>query len=223
MVRLVSEKNMEKLGRLLKAYFRFQAPITHCVEINNQQLKPCIYALWHGNQCAIYGLRDKGNVSVLVSNSMDGEMVARGAEMLGFKTARSSTGKPDAAAAVKQLIDRLKEGECAAITVDGPRGPAGKAKGGIVKMAKAANAPIVPMTWYSPQFNFVTLPTWDKMTLPFGATKDICLYGDPIYVGQEDDEKEVFAKIQASLDDIEHRAPEVYRQAKKDKLWTKEG
>ncbi len=220
MVRLISKENMERLGGLLKIYFKFQAPITHCVEINNRQLRPCIYAVWHGNQFGIYGLQNKDKTNVMISNSMEGEIVARATEMLGFKTVRGSTGRQGNIAATKQMIERLEAGECAILMVDGPRGPAKKVKGGIFKIAKATNVPIVPMTWYSDQINFCTAPSWDKMTFPIGPTKDICLFGDPIYV-QDKEESEVFAQIQASLEDLDQRAPQVYKQAKKDKLWTK--
>jgi lysophospholipid acyltransferase (LPLAT)-like uncharacterized protein len=217
MVRLISQKNMEKLGVLLKVYFRLHAPITHCIEVNNKQLHPCIYAVWHGNQFGIYGLQDKGRTNIMVSNSLDGEIVARAVEMLGFKTVRCSTGKAGVVAATKKLIGLLEQGECAVIMVDGPRGPVHKAKGGIVKIAQAANVPIVAMTWFSPQWNFCTVPSWDKLRFPLGPTKDLCLFGDPIYADK--DEQTVFAQLQASLDDIERRAPEVYKQAKKEGLW----
>ncbi len=117
-----------------------------------------------------------------------------------------------------QLIDRLEQGECGVLMVDGPRGPRYKAKGGIVKIAQAANVPIVPMTWYSPQWNFMTAPSWDKLKFPVGPTKDLCLFGDPIYPAGRD-EQEVFAELQASLEDIDRRAPELYKQAQKEGLW----
>ncbi|MDR1167294.1 MAG: DUF374 domain-containing protein [Heliobacteriaceae bacterium] len=218
MVRLLNDNTIKKMAFLLKAYFKAHAPITHCVEVNNQQLTPCVYAVWHGNQFGIYGLQNKGKVNIMISKSLDGEIVAQGTEMLGFKNVRGSSGRQGSVSATKQLIERLLAGECAVLMVDGPRGPAGKVKGGIVKIARAANAPIVPMTWYSPQINFVKLRSWDKMTLPVGPVKAVCLYGDPIYAG-DDEEQVVIGKIQASLDDIQKRAPEVYKQARKDKLW----
>ncbi len=224
MVRLVSHDTTKIVGSLLKTYFTVHSWFTDIAEINNNALHPCVYALWHGHQFGIWAIPDKPHTSIMISNSADGEIVAQGVEMLGFKTVRGSTGRRGSVGATKQLIELLQAGECAAITVDGPRGPARKVKGGIVKIAKTSGAPIVPMFWYSDQFNLVSLNNWDKMTFPVGPTRSIALYGDPIYVDKnlpDEDDHLIIDKIQASLEDLEKRAPEAYKQAKKDKLWTR--
>jgi lysophospholipid acyltransferase (LPLAT)-like uncharacterized protein len=154
----------------------------------------------------------------MISNSVDGEIVAQGTEMLGFKTVRGSTGRKGSIIATRQLIERLGAGECAAITVDGPRGPAKWVKGGIVKIAKAAGAPIVPVFWYGEQLNLITLPSWDKMKIPIGPTKTINICGDPIYVPPDlpdGDDHLIIEKIQTSMEDLEKRAADVYRDFKR--------
>jgi lysophospholipid acyltransferase (LPLAT)-like uncharacterized protein len=203
MVRLISRKNYDKLGVLIKAYFGFQKHFTWIKNVNHPGIKPCIYALWHAHQFCVFGIPEKENLSIMISSSLDGEIIASGVEMLGIKTVRGSTGRYGSVSGTMQLIDRLTEGECGAITVDGPRGPAGKVKGGIVKIARKANVPIVPVVWHSNQWNFFRLPGWDKMTAPFGPANLVNLYGEPIYA--EGDDNSVMEKIQKSLEDLEKR------------------
>ena len=106
--------------------------------------------------------------------------------------------------------------------LDGPQGPLHSVKNGAVRLAKMSGAPIVPMGWYCPQWNFIHLPSWDKMTAPIGETKIVNLYGEPIYVPKDlpqDKEVEIRRQLKDALDDIHKRLPEVYKEAKKNKLW----
>lgn len=201
-----------------------QEPFTHIKEVNNKELKPCIYAMWHSDQFCIYGVEDKAHLSVLISKSADGEIVAYATESLGFKTVRGSSNKKGAVEATMQMINLLKAGECVAIMVDGPNGPLHKVKNGVLKIAQKSGAPIVPVCWYSPQPNFIKLPSWDKMTTPIGETKILNLYGEPIYV-PEDLTPEQFEqyreKVRTSLLDLQARIPEEFKKAKEQKLWSK--
>jgi lysophospholipid acyltransferase (LPLAT)-like uncharacterized protein len=62
------------------------------------------------------------------------------------------------------MIDHLKRSGLAAHIVDGPRGPAGVIKAGVVSLARATGAVVVPVyatsdrAWY---FN-----SWDRFMLP---------------------------------------------------------
>lgn len=201
-----------------------QEPFTHILEVNNKELKPCIYAMWHSDQFCIYGVEDKGHVSILISKSADGEIVAYAVESLGFKTVRGSSKKKGAIESTMHMIELLKNGEAVAITVDGPSGPLHKVKNGVIKIAQMSGAPIVPVCWYSDQFNFVALPSWDKMTTPLLDTKILNLYGEPIYVPAEltsEQFEEYREKLRTSLLDLQVRIPEEFKKAKKEKLWNK--
>lgn len=221
MVRLINNKNIGKVALLVKRVLKFQEIFTHIVEINNPDLKPCIYAMWHANQFAIYGIEDKSSVNVLISNSADGEIITTAVEGFGFQVVRGSSARKGCVSSTMQLISKLKDGECAAIMVDGPHGPLHKIKGGAIKLAKSTGAPIIPMHWYSAEKTFITLPSWDKMKTPLGNCHIINLYGEPIYVSENDDEKEIANRIKESLEDLERRAPEEFEKAKKLKLWKK--
>ena len=222
MVRFINKGNMKFIGAIVSEILHWQEYGTKIVEINNHYIYPCVYALWHENQCGIHGIQNKEKVNVLVSNSIDGEIIAKAIERMGFKTARGSSERKGSVSATMQLITRLKNGEQAAIMMDGPRGPLHKIKGGVIKLAKETGAPIIPLQWYSEDLTFITLPSWDKMKYPFTYCEMINLYGDPIYVKPEDDDDEIRKKIMDSLTDLENRSHEEFVKAKQQKLWKKQ-
>lgn len=224
MVRLINDSNIDFLANTAYRLMRLQEIFTHIHEYNNPNLKPCIYAMWHANQFLVHGLEDKANTSILVSNSIDGEVVARAVEKWGFKVVRGSAGKKGAVESTMQMLTRLKNGECVGIMVDGPHGPLHKVKNGAVKLAQMSGAPIVPAHWYSPQKTFINLPSWDKMKTPLGDCKILNLYGEPIYVNENATDEELSAakeNIKTQLLNLEAKAPEIYNEAKKQKLWDK--
>lgn len=224
MVRLINDSNIDFLANTAYRLMRLQEFFTHIHEYNNPNLKPCIYAMWHANQFLVHGLEDKANTSILVSNSIDGEVVARAVEKWGFKVVRGSAGKKGAVESTMQMLTRLKNGECVGIMVDGPHGPLHKVKNGAVKLAQMSGAPIVPAHWYSPQKTFINLPSWDKMTTPLGDCKILNLYGEPIYVNEnatDEELSEAKENIRTQLLNLEAKAPEIYNEAKKQKLWDK--
>ena len=224
MVRLINDSNIDFLANTAYRLMGLQEIFTHIHEYNNPNLKPCIYAMWHANQFLVHGLEDKANTSILVSNSIDGEVVARALEKWGFKVVRGSAGKKGAVESTMQMLTRLKNGECVGIMVDGPHGPLHKVKNGAVKLAQMSGAPIVPAHWYSPQKTFINLPSWDKMTTPLGDCKILNLYGEPIYVNENATDEELSTakeNIRTQLLNLEAKAPEIYNEAKKQKLWDK--
>ena len=221
MVKLLNAKTKPYLVKMVSSMLHFQEAFTHILEIDNPGIRPCIYAMWHENQFSIYGIKDKEIVNVLISNSNDGELVATAVEEMGFRVVRGSSARKGCISATLQLIDRLKNGECAAIMMDGPHGPLHKIKGGVFKLARETGAPIVPMHWYSEEKTFVTLPSWDKMKSPFFNCHIINLYGKPIYINENDTNEEIGNQIKASLKELVARAPEEYKKAKQQKLWKK--
>jgi lysophospholipid acyltransferase (LPLAT)-like uncharacterized protein len=104
---------------------------------------------------------------------------------------------------------------------DGPRGPLHDVKRGAIVLAKEAKVPIVPVHWYSDNFTFIRLKSWDKMTTPFGPCWLLNTYGDPIYTDGKTEEQ-IAEEIKQSLLKLEQEAPEKYKEAKEQKLWEKQ-
>ena len=97
------------------------------------------------------------------SKSLDGQIAGGIAGWAGFYTVWGSSSR-SASAALKGMIQRLKDHRLAAHILDGPRGPAGDVKLGAIAIAHGAGAVIVPVVviaeraWY---FN-----SWDRFMIP---------------------------------------------------------
>lgn len=222
MVRLLNSDSTQILARVVRGFFKIQEYFTHIIEVQHPEVDSCLYAMWHRNQCAIYGFKDKPTVSVLVSNSKDGDVVAQGIKPMGFKLVRGSKGKRGAIEASMQMIEVLKNNERCAMMVDGPRGPAGIVKDGVIKIAKLSGKPIVPVCWYSNNFNWITLPSWDGLKMPVLDVRLINLYGEPIYVPEDADDdgiEKARQQLQASLEELDRRIPEEYKKVYWNGLW----
>ena len=187
MVRLINKNNAKYISAFLNGILKTQEIFTQIKSVGHPDIGPCLYAMWHGNQFCVYGIPNHHKVNVLVSTSIDGDIITHCANNLGLKTIRGSTARKGAVGGTMQILECLKQGESAAIMVDGPKGPAGKVKGGIIKIARMANVPIVPVHWYSPQINFLKIPSWDSMRTPLFFTRIINIYGTPIYIPKDID------------------------------------
>ncbi len=138
------------------------------------------------------------NPSIMISRSSDGALIAGVAERTGWHTARGSSSK-GGQAALRHVIVNLQNSKLAAHIVDGPRGPAGEVKAGVIRMAHLTDSVIVPVYasagkgWY---FN-----SWDRFMLPKPFSKVHIRFGKMIKFNKTDDTAE-FEKQRARLEKI---------------------
>ena len=93
------------------------------VDIVRQHERPVIFCLWHCELlCHMWNFRELGIV-VLISEHGDGEIAARAAESMGYRTVRGSSRR-GAERALLALAREVEGGAHVAVTPDGPRGPA---------------------------------------------------------------------------------------------------
>lgn len=213
MVRLTTINTIPIATFLLNSYFQTQKHFTN-MKVANGFDKPCLYSIWHSDLISLYAFGGK-KISVMISKSRDGEIIANATEKMGVPTIRGSLNRAGAIEASKNLVSRLKAGEQGAMVVDGPRGPANVVKKGIVKIAQMAEVPIVPMIMYSPSSNLHRLPGWDKTKYPLGFIKILDLCGDPIFIeGELTDERieEYRQKIQDEMLKLEELAVEKFKE-----------
>jgi lysophospholipid acyltransferase (LPLAT)-like uncharacterized protein len=147
-----------------------------------------IFATWHGRMVCFLQFAPREKTNLLISRSNDGNFITQATEKLGFKVIRGSASR-GGMAAIKGMLQALEKGENVAFTVDGPRGPIYQVKNGIIKLAQASGAPIIPVipvTKYR-----VLFPFWDKFYGPFFFSKLSCTYGEPFYVDKDIDEDEI--------------------------------
>ena len=138
------------------------------------------------------------NPSIMISQSKDGEIVAKIALRSGWNPVRGSSSKAGTEA-LKKIITNLKEKKLAAHIVDGPKGPPGIVKPGVIRLAHAANAVIVPFSvsaekaWY---FN-----SWDKFLLPKPFSKVFLRFGKMIKFDRVKD-KEIIERQRMKLEEV---------------------
>jgi hypothetical protein len=144
---------------------------------------PMIYSLWHGHLLPLlYHHRDQG-VVILISEHGDGEIIARIATKLGYRTVRGSTSR-GAARALLGLARVLNDGGRLAVTPDGPRGPAKSFAPGVAIVAHRTRAPVIgaaaSATWAW------RLKTWDRFLVPLPFARVRVAYSDVVRVEADD-------------------------------------
>jgi lysophospholipid acyltransferase (LPLAT)-like uncharacterized protein len=144
-----------------------------------------IYAFWHQRQVFFTWTHRDVDAAVLVSRSKDGEMIAETMRLSRIKAVRGSSSRGGAAAA-KEMVDILRSGWDVGITPDGPKGPARKVKGGVLRVAQLSGVPIVPIANATSR-RVELKKAWDRFHVPLPFGRSAVVYGAPVRVGPEDD------------------------------------
>jgi lysophospholipid acyltransferase (LPLAT)-like uncharacterized protein len=138
-----------------------------------------IYASWHQRLFyQIHRLR-KRKVTVMISQSRDGEYIARLVNWLGLKDVRGSSTR-GGAEALKDIIRKMRNGANGGMIPDGPTGPPREAKIGTVILARMTGALIIPISWGADRcwvFN-----SWDRFMIPKPFARISYCYGEPISI-----------------------------------------
>ena len=144
-----------------------------------------ILCFWHSRLVVISYVHKKSNVLVLVSQSKDGEIIARILDCQGQATMRGSSTR-GGLRALAAMIRSLKEDiRPAAFTPDGPQGPRFVVKPGVITLAKKTGYPILPLC-YSAR-NVRVFNSWDRFMLPMPFSKAVIMYGKPMWVPKSAD------------------------------------
>ena len=145
--------------------------------------KNLIYASWHQRFFpGITFFSTRKPIAIIISKSLDGELISRAVDILGWYSVRGSFshGGKQALQKIKELaFSQYKIGHI----VDGPRGPFGVVKPGLLRIAQVANLPIVP-TITSAQNKWV-FNSWDRFMVPRPFSRIIIRFGDAIHVPSE--------------------------------------
>jgi len=124
---------------------------------------PGVFAFWH---CCLlasaWRFRNRG-VAVLISQSFDGELIARTVERLGFIAVRGSSSR-DGSVGLRNLQRAFLDGHFCAITADGPRGPAQVAKPGVTQLAQLVHSEII--AFHAHPERAWQLRSWDRFLIP---------------------------------------------------------
>jgi len=127
----------------------------------------------------------------MISQSTDGEIIAGVAQRTGWQTIRGSSSK-NGKQALENMIDWLKTERLVAHIVDGPRGPIGKVKPGVIRMAQEGNAVIVP--FYTSAERAWHFKSWDKFFIPKPFSRVRLIFGETFFVKESENESDFEAQ-----------------------------
>ena len=131
--------------------------------------KKFIYAAWHSRLLLLNYLSKGLAGTAMVSNSEDGEFVARILERQGHEAIRGSTTR-GGIKALSGLIKNIKEKQRPGLIIpDGPQGPRFKVKSGIIILARETGYPVLPFSFSAKKIKIFA--SWDRFILPHPFTK----------------------------------------------------
>ena len=167
--------------------------------------KPFIFALWHGQLLPLLWHHRRQGIALVISEHRDGERIARVASGLGYELVRGSSTRGGGRALI-QLSRVLESGKEAAITPDGPRGPARTVAQGVVVAAQRSGAAILPIgvaasrAW--------RIGSWDSFMIPKPFARVVVGYAAPIQITASNSEGALqrTGDVQAGIDEAERAA-----------------
>jgi len=174
-----------------------------------------IAALWHQRllpSLAYMTRFRRFKPMVMISRSRDGEMIASLAERLGLVPVRGSSTR-GGREALMALLRALEKNPAVVHVVDGPQGPKGEVKPGLIMMARMSGAVILPVI-VSADKAWV-MGSWDRFLVPKPFSKVTITWGQPFVIPGRlaRDESETLRK------GVEERMREAYAEADRRSGW----
>ncbi len=140
---------------------------------------PCIYACLHRDLIPAILHVQRQRPVLLVSRSPDGDILVRILSRYGFGFSRGSTGK-DGGQAFVRLLTALRSGRSVGVAVDGPRGPFGAVREGVIQLSRRSGHPIVPLL-VRPGRHW-RLHNWDRTVIPCPFSRVAVREGEALFV-----------------------------------------
>jgi len=155
---------------------------------------PFVGAIWHqGLLAAAYLWRDQG-YRVMVSRSRDGDLIDAALGPLGYGASMRGSSSRGGASASLSAIREIRRGAGIAVLLDGPKGPARRAKVGALQLSRMAGVTLIPGAIAArPAFRF---RSWDQTLLPLPFARVRYAYGEAIEIPK--DASEAFLKSAAA-------------------------
>ena len=174
----VAGELLRLVGRTLRVRREGEAPVRALLEAG----RPIILYGLHGH--LLIGACDLGRFRpiVMISQSRDGERIARTVEHVGFRPVRGSSSR-GGARALLQTVRLLRGPVVCCHLVDGPRGPRGEVKPGLILMAQRSGAALIPAL-YATRHKW-RAGSWDRMQVPVPFARVVARYLAPRDVPRE--------------------------------------
>jgi len=173
----------------------------------------CGVAHWHGDELALLPRFGHMALTILVSRSKDGELMARGAMALGYRVTRGSSTR-GAVGGLLALIKAVREGHTVVLAVDGPNGPRGVCKPGIVRVVQKTGIPLLPVGVAGSR-RIVFHKSWNKAYLPLPFSRQVIYVDKPLHFSNKADSDTMTRycrQVEAALISAQQKARETLDQ-----------
>jgi lysophospholipid acyltransferase (LPLAT)-like uncharacterized protein len=174
---------------------------------------PVVLAMWHDQAFAAARFLDRRlhhgglALTLIASQSRDGELVARLARSLDIPVVRGSTSRGGRGAILALHRALVKNGASPLIAPDGPRGPRHRAQSGAVLLSQFGQAPVQPIA-FAPA-RAARLGSWDRMLVPRPWTRIAVALAEPRRIPRQLDAEGLEAEralLESTLDALEIEA-----------------
>lgn len=105
--------------------------------------------------------------------------MANAAASMGYRVTRGSSSR-GAVGGLLALIKSVRNGQSVVLAVDGPQGPRGTCKPGIVRIAQKTGVPLFPVG-VAVTRKFVFKKAWNRAYLPLPLARQVILFGHPVF------------------------------------------
>jgi len=164
---------------------------------NNQKV---VIAILHQRMFGVidYAKRfGRFSLAAMISQSRDGDLIATVVSRLNFHPIRGSSSK-GGKEALDAVVEYLADHPAAVHAVDGPRGPKGIVKAGIIRIAQRSGALIYPVIISTNRAWM--LKSWDQFLIPKPFSRVMIRWGEPISVPEDLPESE-FESLRQRIED----------------------
>lgn len=162
-----------------------------------------IFCFWHRCTLPCGWYFRKFRCSILISQSFDGELIARTLGLLGYNSVRGSSSR-GGAAGLFALKDVLAKGDPVVFTADGPRGPIYQTKIGPVKLSQMTGEEM-GCFYLLPERAWI-MRSWDEFLIPRPFSRVAVSWARAVAAPRPDDSGETLEVKRVELNDALERA-----------------
>ena len=126
------------------------------------------------------------------------ETLAATAQLIADKIAARGSTRKGGAAGLQVVIDRVRAGHAAALTIDGPKGPPRQAQRGVLEVVRQTGAVLLPVAGASSRPWFAN--SWDRYLVPTPFSRCVAVFGEPLSIPPNMPDREALAMIAAGVD-----------------------
>jgi len=167
-----------------------------------------ILTFWHGRQAAMaFAARILDQpFCILVSQHRDGEIATRVLRRWGVGAVRGSATRGGAAGFLN-MVRVYRAGTNLAMVPDGPKGPNRVAKPGVLRLARATGAELVPVSFAADRT--WRLDSWDAAVIPKPFARIVITIGVPLRIAKDAGQVELdraLVGLGHDLDELTERA-----------------